>query len=128
MNTIQSVNQIAIASRAGNEWDHNRTLQGLCDREAYIEDAVRETASSSPANTTRQTPPAGQIVKAGTALVGAGKGGNRVAVINKAKGEWDAEKSLQTLCSREAYVEDQLREVGLSDQLTEKEKELLVTG
>ena len=70
--------------------------------------------------------PADGSVVANSAKVGsvAGSGG-RVAVINKARDEWSAEHELQSLCSKEAYVADQLREADLEPALGEKDQELL---
>lgn len=45
----------------------------------------------------------------------------RAMVIHKASAEWGSERSLHLLCDRDAYVDDQLREAGLSS-LTDDER------
>jgi hypothetical protein len=51
--------------------------------------------------------------------------GDRVTVINKAKSQYDSEKTLQQLTSKEAFVKDALQQAGLPRTLSDEEKRLV---
>ena len=103
---VQTMDRSAalVANRAGSEWDGSAMLQGLCDRETYIGDAVHGAASSSSANTTRQAPPSAAKP-------------DRATLILCAAAEWRSEPDLQHITnSLESFTS--LPESGLRRGLT----------
>lgn len=118
--------RVANAMRAGKLTE--AMLEPADDGKNYFRDLARDS-DAWDAFIARQPviAPANGSVVANTAKAGStAAGGGRVAVINKARDEWDSEKDLQVLCNREAYVADQLREANLDHTLSDKDKELLV--
>ncbi|MFH1417271.1 MAG: phage protease [Planctomycetota bacterium] len=120
-------------ARIANALGQGKLTESMLEADAAGKNHFRELARQQAdweAFIARQpvVAPASGSVVANSGRSRAAAGGGRVAVINKAKGEWDGERELQALCSKEAYVADQLREAELEPALSDKDKELLVAN
>ena len=99
---------------AMHEWMASGELQVLCDLPAFVNDQLREAGYAlltgdefeSLAELTKQP----KNIDAPIQVASTG----RSEVPTIAGAEWDSTSALQTLCCRDAYIADSLRQAGLS--------------